>query len=127
MAMYIQKGAAQGSIMGPQSYNIFSNDMLLLIDNDVNIYNYADDNTLLCSGYDYETLKDKLLHNVNKVTSWFEDNHMQINPDKFKYTVFGKHVNVSNLIIGNNVIIPETYGSLEPPTICYFCLFMTHY
>ena len=103
----IYKGAAQGSIMGPQSYNIFSNDMLLLIDNDVDIYNYADDNTLLCSGYDYETV-NKLLHNVNKVTSWFEDNHMQINPDKFQYIVFGKHVNVSNLIIGNNVIIPET-------------------
>ena len=41
------------------------------------------------SGYDYETVKDKLLHNVNKVTSWFEDNHMQINPDKFQYIVFG--------------------------------------
>ena len=34
--------------------------------------------------------------------------HMQINPDKFQYIVFDKHDNVSNLIIGNNVIIPET-------------------
>ena len=77
--------------MVPQSYNIFSNDMLLRIDNDVHIYNYADDNTL-CSGYDYETVNDKLLHNVNlKVTSCFEDNHMQINPDKLQYIAFGKH------------------------------------
>ena len=104
---YIYKGAAQGSIMGPQSYNIFSNDMLLLINDDVQIYNYADDNTLVCSGYNYDDVKDKLLHNVINVISWFEDNHMKINPDKFQYIVFGKYENVDNFVIGNNIITPQ--------------------
>ena len=46
---------------------------------------------------------DDLMINKHTVVDY-----MQINPDKFQYIVFGKHVNVSNLIIGNNVIIPET-------------------
>ena len=51
---YVNKGSAQGSLIGPLSYNIFSNDLLGIVDNDVDIYNYADDNYLVCSGYDYE-------------------------------------------------------------------------
>ena len=53
------------------------------LDDDINIYNYADDNSLLCSGSDYENVKSKLLHNVNKVVAWFQGNHMKVNPDKF--------------------------------------------
>ncbi len=63
--------------MGSLSYNMFSNDMLNIIDNAVDIYNYADDNSLVCSGYDYDDVKSKLSHNVQKVTSWLVNNHMK--------------------------------------------------
>ena len=43
----IYKGSAQGSIIGPISYNIFSNDMFLLLDDSIQAYNYADDNSKL--------------------------------------------------------------------------------
>ena len=43
---YVYKGSAQGSLMGPQSY-MFTNDMLFILDDDVDIYNYADDNTFV--------------------------------------------------------------------------------
>jgi len=56
MAMYIYKEAAQGSIIEPQSCNIFSSDMLLLIDNDVQFNKY--DNTLICTGYNYGSVKE---------------------------------------------------------------------
>ena len=39
------------------SQMMFSND----------IYNYADDNSLVHSGYEYDDVKTKLLSNVNKV------------------------------------------------------------
>ena len=48
----VYKGAAQGFLMGPQSYNVFTNDMLFILEDDVDVYNYADDNTFVCSGYD---------------------------------------------------------------------------
>ena len=38
--------SAQGSLLGPFSYNVVINDMLYLIDDDVEIYNYVDDNTV---------------------------------------------------------------------------------
>ena len=57
--MYI-KALHRGSLMGPQSYNMFTNDMLFILDDDVDIYNYADDNTFVCSGYDYDSVKDNL-------------------------------------------------------------------
>ena len=73
----VNKGSAQGSLMGPISYNMFANDMMFILDDDINIYNYADDNSLLCSGSDYENVKSKLLHNVYKVVAWFQGNHMK--------------------------------------------------
>ena len=42
----ITKGAAQGSMFGPFAYDIHSNDLLYLMSNICDIYNYADDNTL---------------------------------------------------------------------------------
>lgn len=44
------KGGAQRSIMGPHSYHIFSNDMPFLIDDDMQICNYADGNNSVCTG-----------------------------------------------------------------------------
>ena len=51
--------------MGPQSYNMFTNDMLFILDDDVDIYNYADDNTFVCSGYDYDSVKHTPLQQCN--------------------------------------------------------------
>ena len=45
---------------------MFANDMMFILDDDINIYNYADDNSLLCSGSDYENVRRKLLRIVNK-------------------------------------------------------------
>ena len=100
----VYKGSAQGSIIGPLSYNLFSNDMLLVIDEDVEAYNYADDNSLLSSGYDLPTVKQNLRNNVQKVMSWFNDNQMKINPDKFSYMVFAKLNESNNMLLYNSFI-----------------------
>ena len=78
----------------------------MILDDD-NIYNYADDISLLCSGSDYENVKSNLLHNVNKVVAWFQGNHMKVNPDKFQCIVFGKQDNLGSFKIGDHNILPE--------------------
>ena len=100
----VYKGAAQGSLMGPQSYNVFTNDMLFILEDDVDVYNYADDNTFVCSGYDYESVKDKVVRNVNNVITWFESNNMMVNPDKFQCIAFGKNENLDSFKIGNTIL-----------------------
>ena len=57
---HVSKGAAQGSIMGPFCFNVFTNDLLNTFDDKVEIYNYADDNTLISTGYNYEDVKHEL-------------------------------------------------------------------
>ena len=109
--MYVHKGFAQGSLMGPQSYNIFTNDMLFILDDDVDIYKYADDNTFVCSGYDYESVKHTLLQSVNNVISWFKNNNIKVYPDNFQCIVFGRKDTLGSFKIDVHVdlhdIIPD--------------------
>ncbi len=41
-------GTAQGSILGPFVLNVFQNDLVNIMSNASDIYNYADDNTIGC-------------------------------------------------------------------------------
>ena len=38
--------------------------------------------------------------NVQKVLSWFNDNQLKVNPDKFSYMVFGRCENIDDFVIG---------------------------
>ena len=106
--LHIGKGSAQGSILGPFCYNVFTTDMLSIVSDNIVIYNYADGNTVIWSGYEYEDVKAELMLNVDKIIEWFQDNHMKVNPDKFQCIVFGKVVNPDTfLIINGNVVRPE--------------------
>ena len=62
----------------------------------------------MCAGYDYIQTQQCLMQNVEKVIAWYEENNMKVNPDKFKYIVFGKHDNVDCVSIKNIRIVPET-------------------
>ena len=73
--------SAQGSILGPFCYYVFNNDMLSIISDTIEIYNYIDDNTVICSGYEYEDVKAELMLNVDKIIEWSQHNHMKVNPD----------------------------------------------
>ena len=104
----MKKGSPQGSIFGPFTYNVFTNDVFMLMDDDVDVYNYADDNTLVCSGYNYEDVKSKVLDYVRKMILWFEENNMKVNPDKFQCIVFGKADNIGTFEINGNQIEAES-------------------
>ena len=86
----ILKGAPQGSLFGPFMYNVFSNDLLFILDklNDISVYNYADDTTITCSDVNYDTAHTKLLAASDIMISWFENNNLQANPNKFQLIVF---------------------------------------
>ena len=82
------KGCPQGSLFGPLTYNIFSNDLLLLLQDVCHVYNYADDNSVGTEGKNQNEIVSKLANVSRIMLKWFDDNYLQANPEKFKFIIF---------------------------------------
>ena len=90
----ILAGVPQGSVLGPILFNIFINDIFDIVSYST-ICNFADDNTLSAYGRTIEDVIRKLNGDIVNVVSWFRQNAMVVNPDKFqlilpKYSAVGE-------------------------------------
>ena len=94
----IQKGVPQGSILGPQLFNVFINDIFYFVKKGT-LYNYADDNTLTYGHPDFNVLTSVLESESNVLINWFKVNKMQANPDKFQVLAVGKKTFDKNMKI----------------------------
>ena len=103
--MEISKRCPQSSLFGPLAYNIFSNDLLLSIQNICDIYNYADDNSIGYSANTVAEVTDKLNSVASLMMEWFESNSLQANPNKFQFIIHSPNNALydSMLSINNNV------------------------
>ena len=84
----LTKGLPQGSLLGPPMFNIFMNDMFLILEM-CEDYNYADDNTISDAKDTPDELKSSLEHDAKNVTDWYDENGMKANTDKYQGITFG--------------------------------------
>ena len=103
----IVKGVPQGSILGPLFFNLFINDLFLFIER-INIFNFADDNTIYSCNINLQTVLKDLKYDMKNILKWFKVNSMKPNPKKFLFMVLGKSTRQSIILNINNIKIRES-------------------
>ena len=109
----MDRGVPQGSILGPLLFNVFINDMFFL-NNDINIYNYADDNCISYAEKNVLQIKIILEKETNKMMDWFAKNSLAANPTKFQTMLMcgnNKKVDDLNIIVENTKL--ESTSSIK--------------
>ena len=89
-------GVPQGSILGPLLLSIFINDIFLYNEN-LDLYNYADDSTLYASGEFLSIIIANLKADFLRISRWFHEDFLILNPDKctFSFTCNGTTIESS--------------------------------
>ena len=77
----ILTGVPQGSVLGPEFYNINSNDLFLFLVLD--IANYADDNSPFAVAPTIPSVISQLEQESVTLLNWIRNNGLKANPDKF--------------------------------------------
>ena len=93
----IGRGVPQGAILSPHLFNIMMADMPK--ENDIHIYNYADDITLSCIGEDTRMVKRKMQTYLNKLVTWLEGDGFTIETTKCKMQIYTKKKKVDDCLL----------------------------
>ena len=82
-------GLPQVSVLGPILFNIFINDLFLLLTKS-DLHNFAGDNTIAVTCKNLNDLLHKLKKESESAVDWFRNNNMIANPDKFQAIIMNK-------------------------------------
>ena len=86
----------QGSALGPLLFPVYVNDMPSLVHHG-NLLQFADDTTLICSGYTCEEVEKKLSHNLELISKWISQSKMRLNINKSSVMWFSSKHSKSKL------------------------------
>ena len=114
----VQKGVPQGSVLGPLLFNVYINDLFLLM-NRAEICNYADDTTLYICDSEINNVIDGLEQDATHLSTWYPENYMKLNADKCHFMIFGEKKDKIKLHVGKAVLRCPIYKGTQ----CIQCWF----
>ena len=82
------QGVPQSSVFEPIPFNIYFNDLFYLTIM-TQVCDFADDTTIYVCDKDFNTLINRLEHDIVLAVGWFENNFMKLNQDKCNLLVSG--------------------------------------
>ncbi len=112
----LSKGIPQGSVIGPQCFNLYINDLLLdLVRHNIVPCNYADDNSssVICNTKE-ETIS-RVQDMLSLLVNWFDDNLMKANVSKFQFMLLcpNKEENKQiHMVQVNDIILTSQDGAI---------------
>ena len=83
------RGISRNFISGPLLFNIFINDIFLVVEKS-DICNFADDNTLYSHGRNLPLILNNLERDIRNPFYWFKINSLKANPGEFQFMILGK-------------------------------------
>ena len=86
---------------------------MYVIADQCDILNYADDNSICCHGSNVDDVITNLERVSNVMLTWFKQNYIQPNPDKFQFILFHNAVKSSNKSVGVGDTILEKLESVK--------------
>ena len=98
------KGAAQGSMFGPFTFNVLINDLVEMMSEKCGTYNYADGTSICCRGDNFEMACREAEQCIEYMLNWFDVNHLKANPAKFQFIVFEKEFHPRVITVGNSML-----------------------
>lgn len=81
-------GVPQGSVLGPQLFNLYIND-IFNVSQSLKLILFADDTNIFYSSNDYHELECTMNRELNEIKRWMDINKLSLNINKTKAMTFG--------------------------------------